>query len=80
MFHIGRLSTVDLEEEITPEEVNSVFHQFIFIHLKKKRKLQNKGHLNSPYSSPEEWLYCFDTAVVSVLIFNVFVVFSCFAC
>lgn len=35
MFHIGRLSTVDLEEEITPEEVNSVFHQFIFIHFKK---------------------------------------------
>lgn len=24
IFHIGRLSTVDLEEEITPEEVKSV--------------------------------------------------------
>lgn len=46
MFHIGRLSTVDLEEEITPEEVNSVFHQFICIHF-KTRKLQNKGHINS---------------------------------
>lgn len=42
MFHIGRLSTVDLEEEITPEEVNSVFHQFIFIHLKKKGNFKTK--------------------------------------
>uniref|UniRef100_A0A8C1I220 Chloride channel protein n=1 Tax=Cyprinus carpio carpio TaxID=630221 RepID=A0A8C1I220_CYPCA len=40
MFHIGRLSTVDLEEEITPEEVKSFLHQlFFFLKMRTNKTL-----------------------------------------
>uniref|UniRef100_A0A8C2JZD7 Chloride channel protein n=1 Tax=Cyprinus carpio TaxID=7962 RepID=A0A8C2JZD7_CYPCA len=56
MFHIGRLSTVDLEEEITPEEVKSFLHHFFFL-LKMLSNLVHFVFQSLDYDNSENQLF-----------------------
>lgn len=48
MFHVGRLSTVDLDEDITPEEVKAnaaLAAVSLVLHIKGKSKLRCLGEV-----------------------------------